>query len=63
MNTDTIQGQWKQMKGKALQKWGQLTSDDLDRIDGKQEELVGLIQEKYGYARERAEEEVRKLFN
>ena len=50
MNTDTIQGQWKQMKGKALQKWGQLTSDDLDRIDGKQEELVGLIQEKYGYS-------------
>ena len=63
MNTDTLQGQWKQLKGKAQQKWGKLTSDDLDRIEGRQEELVGLVQEKYGYARERAEEEVRTLFN
>lgn len=63
MNTDTLQGQWKQLKGKAQQKWGKLTSDDLDRIEGRQEELVGLVQEKYGYARERAEKEVRTLFN
>ncbi|HIB63760.1 MAG TPA: CsbD family protein [Phycisphaerales bacterium] len=63
MNTDTLQGQWKQMKGKAQQKWGKLTSDELDRVEGRREELVGLLQEKYGYQRERAEEEVRTLFN
>ena len=63
MNTDTLQGQWKQMKGKAQQKWGKLTSDELDRVEGRREELVGLLQEKYGYQRERAEKEVRTLFN
>jgi uncharacterized protein YjbJ (UPF0337 family) len=58
MNEDILQGKWKQLKGKALQQWGKLTDDDLDRIDGKREELVGVVQEKYGWAREEAEDEV-----
>jgi uncharacterized protein YjbJ (UPF0337 family) len=53
-----LEGKWKQLKGKVQQKWGDLTSDELDRIDGKREELVGLIQEKYGYAQAEAEREV-----
>lgn len=58
MNTDILEGKWKQLKGKAQQQWGKLTNDELDRIAGTREELVGLVQERYGYARERAEEEV-----
>lgn len=53
-----LAGKWKQLKGKAQQQWGKLTNDELDRISGKREELVGLIQEKYGYAQSRAEREV-----
>ncbi len=58
MNMDILEGKWKQLKGKAQQQWGKLTNDDLDRIAGKHEELVGMVQEKYGYAREQAEAEV-----
>lgn len=58
VNADILEGKWKQLKGKAQQQWGKLTNDELDQISGKREELVGLVQEKYGYARARAEEEV-----
>ena len=63
MNSDTIEGQWKQMKGKARQQWGKLTDDDLDRVQGKREELTGLVQEKYGYARDQAKREVDAFFD
>ena len=63
MNADILEGKWKQLKGKAQQQWGKLTNDELDRIAGKREELVGLIQEKYGYAREQAEEEVNEFLS
>jgi len=58
MNKDILVGKWKQLKGKAKQQWGELTEDDLDKAEGERDILVGLIQEKYGYARKRAEEEV-----
>jgi len=58
MNEDVLKGKWKQLKGKAQQQWGKLTDDDLDRIQGKREELVGVVQERYGYERSRAEREV-----
>lgn len=58
MNWDQIEGRWKQAKGQAQQKWGELTSDDLDVIDGKREELVGKVQERYGIAKEEAEKQV-----
>lgn len=58
MNTDQIEGKWKQIKGQAKQKWGKLTDDDLDVIDGKREELVGRIQERYGLAKNEAEKQV-----
>lgn len=58
MNWDTVKGNWKQFKGKAQQKWGKLTDDDLDRAEGRREELVGIIQERYGIAKDRAEEQV-----
>jgi uncharacterized protein YjbJ (UPF0337 family) len=58
MNADQIAGDWKQLKGKAKEKWGKLTDDDLDVIAGKRDQFVGKVQEKYGIAREKAEQEV-----
>lgn len=58
MNWDQIEGNWKQIKGKAQSKWGDLTNDELDRVEGRREEMVGLLQEKYGKAREEAEAQV-----
>lgn len=58
MNWDQIKGNWTQVKGKAQQQWGELTGDDLDKIEGKREELVGKIQERYGIAKEEAEKQV-----
>ena len=58
MNTDQMAGKWKQMKGAVKTKWGKLTDDDLDVINGEKEKLVGRIQERYGIAREEAQHQV-----
>jgi uncharacterized protein YjbJ (UPF0337 family) len=58
MNTDILQGKWRQLKGEARVQWGKLTDDDLDQVQGQAEKLVGLVQERYGYDRDRAEQEV-----
>ncbi len=63
MNSDRIEGNWKEMKGKIQQQWGKLTDDDLDKIDGRREELVGKIQKNYGKSRDEAEKEVDSYFN
>jgi uncharacterized protein YjbJ (UPF0337 family) len=55
MNWDRIEGNWKQMKGRAKAQWGKLTDDDLDVIEGRREQLVGKLQERYGIARDDAE--------
>jgi uncharacterized protein YjbJ (UPF0337 family) len=62
MNWDQVAGNWKQFKGKIRQQWGKLTDDDLDLIDGKQEELIGRVQARYGYEKEQAEEELERFF-
>lgn len=54
MNRDILEGQWKQIKGKVKQQWGRLTDDELDQMTGSYEELAGVIQERYGYSREEA---------
>ncbi len=58
MNKDELSGNWKQFKGKAKEKWGKLTDDDMTVIEGKRDHLVGKIQERYGYAKDQAEKEV-----
>lgn len=58
MNWDQIEGKWTQFKGSAKEKWGELTDDELDQAAGKRDKLVGLVQEKYGKAREEAEKVV-----
>lgn len=60
MNKDILEGQWKQIRGEVKSWWGKLTDDDLDRASGKFDVLAGLLQEKYGYTRERAAEEIDK---
>jgi uncharacterized protein YjbJ (UPF0337 family) len=63
VNNQEIAGKWKQLRGKALAKWGKLTSDDLDQIEGTREQLVGKVQERYGKARAEAEKEVGAFFD
>ena len=48
MNEDIIKGKWEQLKGKAKEKWGELTNDDLEIIEGKRDQLAGKLQERYG---------------
>ena len=60
MNKDVFEGKWKQQKGQVKEWWGKLTDDDLKRVDGKFDQFVGLLQEKYGYTREYAEEEINR---
>lgn len=58
INSDILEGKWNQLKGQVRQKWGELTNDDLEQIAGKRDELVGVLQEKYGRSREKIEREV-----
>jgi uncharacterized protein YjbJ (UPF0337 family) len=58
MNEDIFKGKWNQLKGKVKQQWGELTDDDLDRISGKRDEVLGLMQERYGWERSKAESEL-----
>jgi uncharacterized protein YjbJ (UPF0337 family) len=57
MNWDTVKGQWKQLTGKVREKWGALSDDEIEKIEGKKDRLVGKLQERYGYAKDRAERE------
>lgn len=58
MNWDMVQGSWTQFKGKVKTKWAKLTDDDMDAIDGKREELVGRLQQRYGMKKDEAEKEL-----
>ena len=57
MNTDIPSGKWKQLKGAVKQKWGDLTDDEIDQVDGNADRFAGLMQERYGLARDQAEKE------
>ena len=58
MSGDVLKGQWKQVRGHAKEWWGKLTDDDLDKVDGKFDRFVGVIQERYGLAKEKAAAEI-----
>ncbi|CAH0261283.1 CsbD family protein [Roseomonas sp. CECT 9278] len=58
MNSDQIAGNWKQLTGKVKEQWGKLTDDDITVVEGQRDQLVGRIQERYGIAKEKAEEQV-----
>lgn len=59
MNKDIIAGNWKQLTGEIQNQWGKLTNDELDQIEGNRTKLVGLIQERYGVAKDEAEKQLR----
>ncbi|HEV8337562.1 MAG TPA: CsbD family protein [Candidatus Polarisedimenticolia bacterium] len=64
MNSDILEGKWTQLRGKVKEWWGKLTDDDLDKIAGKRDRLLGYLQTRYGYAKDRAEDELdRRLSN
>ena len=62
MNWDQIEGKWMQDKGRAKEKWCKLTDDDLSRITGKCDQMVVLVQERYGHAKADAERAVDDWF-
>ncbi|MFO1500884.1 MAG: CsbD family protein [Verrucomicrobiota bacterium] len=61
MNEDRLKGNWKQFKGKIKEHWGKLTDDDLDVLEGKRDQVVGKIQERYGIGKEEAEKQYREF--
>jgi len=58
MNWDRVEGNWKQFKGSVQEKWGKLTDDDLNVIEGKRTQLAGRLQQRYGVAKDQAENEI-----
>ena len=58
MNWDTVKGDWKQFSGKVKEKWGNLTDDDLVKINGQREQLEGKLQERYGHTKDQAKKAV-----
>lgn len=58
MNEDILKGKWRQIKGEVKSRWGKLTDDDVDRVEGDAEKLIGRVQERYGYQRDEAKREV-----
>lgn len=63
MNKDILQGNWKQMQGQVKNWWGKLTDDDMAQINGNRDMLIGRLQERYGWSREKAMEEVDRRFS
>jgi uncharacterized protein YjbJ (UPF0337 family) len=63
MNEDILKGKWNQLKGEVKMRWGDLTDDELDMIEGRRDKLVGKLQERYGYTKDRAEREVESFIN
>ncbi|HET7065608.1 MAG TPA: CsbD family protein [Rudaea sp.] len=61
MNQDIIKGKWSQIRGKLKEKWSKLTDDDLGRLEGHRDYLVGKVQERYGIARDQADEQVNEF--
>lgn len=58
MNSDILEGKWKEIRGKIREWWGELTDDDLDVIAGNRDRLVGRLQQRYGYTKEQAAQEI-----
>ena len=58
MNSEQLQGKWKQLKGSVKERWGKLTDEDVDVINGQHDQLIGRIQERYGIAKQEAQSQV-----
>ena len=62
MDWNRVEGNWKQFKGAAKEKWGKLTDDDLDVIEGRREQLEGKLQQRYGFAKDQISKDVDDWF-
>jgi uncharacterized protein YjbJ (UPF0337 family) len=63
MNEDIFKGKWKELKGSVKAKWGNLTDDDVAKVEGQSEKLVGILQKKYGYTKDKAQEEYNQFMD
>ena len=61
MNRDIAEGKWKQLKGQIREKWGELTDDDIDQVEGSSDRFIGVLGERYGLAREEAKKQFEEL--
>ena len=61
MNWQQMKGNWNQAKGAIKAKWSDLTDDDLTRIDGEKDKLIGIVQERYGITKEEAERQINDM--
>lgn len=62
MNWDIVEGKWNQVKGSVKEKWGDLTDDELTEVAGKKDKLAGKLQEKYGWTKEEADDQLNDFF-
>jgi uncharacterized protein YjbJ (UPF0337 family) len=58
MNPDVLESKWQKLKGEIRSQWGKLTDDDLERIAGNKDKLIGVVQERYGYVWDEARQMV-----
>ena len=63
INQDVFDGKWKQLRGTIKKQWGDLTDDDLKKVQGRYDQFLGLLQDKYGYSRQTAENEINTRLN
>ena len=63
MNEDILKGKWHEIQGEVKKHWGKLTDDDLMMISGQKEKLLGVLQTKYGYAQDKAEDEYKSFID
>lgn len=59
MQDNLLYGDWQEMRSKLKEQWGRLTKDDLDKIAGKRDQLIGRLQERYDKAEEEIERQVK----
>ena len=63
MNSSTLSGKWKEIKGEVMKTWGELTSDEVDRTEGNAKSLlIGLLEQKFGMAKDEASKKINELF-
>ena len=58
MNLDTVEGQWTRLRGRILEQWGRLTADEVSIVSGRRDQLIGMLQRRYGLARAELERQV-----
>jgi uncharacterized protein YjbJ (UPF0337 family) len=63
MNWDQIEGKWNETVGRVRETWGRLTDDELEEVRGKRDRLSGLLQQKYGLAKEEAERQINSFLD